>query len=82
MVARYAKEADAMTRTAAERLAEALPWTPANLRRIAAAYLADPQHGTISDDLVHAFLTQGELDERDVEPLLADLERMRVAARR
>ena len=66
------------TQSAAELLAVRLyPWSAADIREIAAAYLADPAHGDFTDLDLHEHTRAAELTDAELEQLEQDVHRIR-----
>jgi len=66
------------TQSAAELLAVRIyPWGAADIREIAAAYLADPAHGDFTDLDLHEYTRAAELSDAELEQLEQDVHRMR-----
>jgi ActR/RegA family two-component response regulator len=64
--------------SAAELLAVRLyPWSAADIREIAAAYLADPAHADFTDLDLHEHTRAADLSDAELEQLEQDVHRLR-----
>lgn len=62
----------------AQRLAESLyPWTYEGAIRVVQAYLAEPQHGDASPELVYELVTGSTMREDELQRFPAEVARLR-----
>jgi hypothetical protein len=64
--------------TRAQHLAESLyPWTYEGALRVVRAYLAEPQHGDASPELVYELVTGSTMSENELQQFPAEVARLR-----
>lgn len=63
----------------AQRLADSLyPWSYDGALRVVRAYLAEPQHGDASPELVYELVTGSTMTEDELQRFPAEVQRLRV----